>query len=177
MAAVNQVCATILDNVINSGLDFSINQTPYSIHFSLRKKYSRNSSNKTLLNSPSLNTALPQETLVDNFRQELLHTRNEYVKLYDMYTAEQEARSKLDQENKELIENLAKKEENFENVKSLRNENKSLKEKLENKRFEVRHFKTDLENEKKEKNVLSVALKASKAETKERRKEFEKKDS
>ena len=175
MAAVNQVCATILDNVINSGLDFSINQTPYSIHFSLRKKYSRNSSNKTLLNSPSLNTALPQETLVDNFRQELLHTRNEYVKLYNMYTAEQEARSKLDQENKELIENLAKKEENFENVKSLRNENKSLKEKLENKRFEVRHFKTDLENEKKEKNVLSVALKASKAGTKEQRTEFEKK--
>ena len=94
-----------------------------------------------------------------------------------MYTAEQEARSKLDQENKELIENLAKKEENFEKVKSFRNENKSLKEKLENKSLEVRHFKTDLENFKKEKNVISVALKASKAETKEQRKEFEKKDS
>ena len=83
MATVNQVCATILDNVINSGQDFSIHQTPYSIHFSLRKKYCKNSSNKIPLNSPP-HTSLQQETQVEQFRQELLHTRNEYVKLYNL---------------------------------------------------------------------------------------------
>ena len=89
------MCATILDNVIYSGLDFSIHQTPYSIHFSPRKKYWKNSSNKTPLNSPSPNTSLLQETQVDNFRQELWHTRNEYVKLY---AVEHEARFKLDKQ-------------------------------------------------------------------------------
>ena len=93
--------------LIHSGLDFSIHQTPYSIHFSLCKKYSRKSSNKIPLYSHSLKTSLPQETLVDNFRQELLHTRNEYVQLYKMYEAEQEARCKLEIEYKELIGNCA----------------------------------------------------------------------
>ena len=173
MAAVNQVCATILDNVINSGLDFSINQTPYSIHFSLRKKYSKNPSNKVPLNSPPQNTSLPQETL-DNFHQELLYTRNEYVKLYNMYEVEREARCNLDKEYKKLIANLANEETN---VKAIKTEKKSLKEKLESKCLEFRNLKTDLENVKKDTNVLSVALKASKSEIKEQRKEFEKKKS
>ena len=116
MATVNQVCATILDNVINSGLDFSIQQTPYSIHFSLRKKYCKNSSNKTPLISPSHNTSL-EETQVEKFRQELLHTRNEYVKLYNMYAEEHEARCRLETENKELIENHANEEQSVENRK------------------------------------------------------------
>ena len=60
-------------------------------------------------------------------------------------------------------------------MKAIRKENKALKENLGNKSLELSHFKTDLENVKKEKNVLSVALKASKAEIKEQRKEFEKK--
>ena len=148
MATVNQVCSKILDNVINSGLDFNINQTPYSVHFSLRKKFSKNSSNKIPLNSPSPSTSLPNEDLVDNFRQELLHTRNEYVKLYKMYEAENEAKCKLEIEYKELFEN---KEENVKNQKALKNENKALKEKLESASLELRHCKTDLENVKKEK--------------------------
>ena len=168
MATVNQVCATILDNVINSGLDFSIHQTPYSIHFSLRKKYCKNSSNKIPLNSPS-HTSLQQETQVEQFRQELLHTRNEYVKLYNLYAAEHEAKCKLERENKEFIENHLNGEQSVENVKAIRTENKSLKEKLENRSLELKHLKTDLENVQKEKNVLSVALKASKAEIKEQR--------
>ena len=129
MANVNQVCATILDNVIHSGLDFSIHQTPYSIHFSLRKKYSKNSSNKIPLNSPSPNTSLPQQTQVDNLCEELLHTRNEYVKLYNMYTVENEARCKLDKENQELIEKLAIEGKNVENANDIKIENKFLKEK------------------------------------------------
>ena len=129
MATVNQVCATILDNVIHSGLDFSIHQTPYSIHFSLRKKYSKNSSNKISLNPPSPNTYLSQDTQV---QQELQHTGYEYVKLYNMYKVENEARCKFEKENQELIEKLATDEgQNVENVRALKVENKSLHEKLE----------------------------------------------
>ena len=83
MATVNQVCTTIIDNVIHSGLDFSIHQTPYSIHFSLRKKYSKNSSKKIPMNPPSSNM-LPQENQIQKFQQELLHTRNEYENLYNL---------------------------------------------------------------------------------------------
>ena len=175
MAAVNQVCASLVEHVTNSGLDFTIHQTPYSIHFSLRKKFSKNSSKRIPLNSPSFDS-LPIETELDKFRQELLQTRNEYVKLYNMYAAEHEARCKLEGEYKDLIENNANEEQKVANVKALRTENKSLKEKLENKSLELSNLKTDLENIKKEKNILSVALKASKADTKEQRKEFEKKN-
>ena len=62
-------------------------------------------------------------------------------------------------------------------MKALRKENKALKEKLEHKSLEFGHFKTDSENDNKEKNVLSVALKASKTESKKQRKDFEKKNS
>ena len=177
MALVNQVCPSIIDNVINSGLDFSIHQTPYSIHFSLRKKFSKNPSNKIPLNSPSSYSSPPQETIVDSFRQELLYTRNEYVKLYNFYTAELEAKCKLEEEYKEVIANLANKEKSDVNVKTILVENKSLKEKLENKSLEFKQLKTDIENVHKDKNILSVALKASKADTKDQKKEFEKKSS
>lgn len=127
--------------------------------------------------SPSHNTSPQEETQVDKFRQELLHTRNEYVKLYNMYVEEHEARCRLETENKELIESLAKVEQSVENVKAIRSENKSLKEKLESRSLEFKHLKSDLENINKEKNILAVALKTSKAEIKDQRKGFEKKSS
>jgi hypothetical protein len=58
-------------------------------------------------------------------------------------------------------------------VKALRTENKSLKEKLENKCLELSNLKMDLENINKEKNILSVTLKASRADTREQRKNLE----
>ena len=97
--------------------------------------------------------------------------------LYNLYAAEHEAKCKLERENKELIENHLNGEQSVENVKAIRTENKYLKEKLENRSLELKNLKTDLENVQKEKNVLSVALKASKAEIKEQRKGFEKKSS
>ena len=96
-------------------------------------------------------TKLPQEALVDNFRHELLHTRNEYVKFYEMYKAKLEAKCKLEIEYKELFEN---KEENVKNQKALKNENKALKEKLENASLELRHFKTDFSKESLQKKEI-----------------------
>ena len=55
MATVNAACSEIIDKVNTSGLDYSINLTPYSIHLSIRKKFSRISS--TTLRSPSSTTS------------------------------------------------------------------------------------------------------------------------
>ena len=41
MAAVSIRCDEIIKKVINSNLDYKINQTPYSIYFSIRKKLSK----------------------------------------------------------------------------------------------------------------------------------------
>ena len=97
--------------------------------------------------------------------------------MYNFYTAELEAKCKLEEEYKEVIANLANKEKSDVNVKTILVENKSLKEKLENKSLEFKQLKTDIENVHKDKNILSVALKASKADTKDQKKEFEKKSS
>ena len=172
MATVNEECASIVDIVINSQLDFSIHQTPYSIHFSLRKKFSKNP-NKFPLKQPTESTS-PNESEIDLLRQALLNTTNEYRKLYDLYHAESEAKSKLEGENHYLIETLNSAEKSVENVKKLKNETESLKEKLGNKSLEIKHLKSEVENMRKEKNSLSVAFKASKCDMKELNKDFEK---
>ena len=38
---VNDICARLINNVISSKLDYNINQTPYSLYFSVRKKFSK----------------------------------------------------------------------------------------------------------------------------------------
>ena len=141
MANVNHVCASIIETVIHSGLDFNINQTPYSIHFSLHRKLSKNSSNKIPLNSPH-ETLSPGITNcdIDRFRQELLLTRNEYVNLHNFYEAEREERCKLEVEYKKVIERYANEEKTTENLKSLKIENSSLKSKLEEKNFGTKTF-------------------------------------
>ena len=129
MADANHEWASIIEKVIHSGLDFVINQTPYSIHFSLRRKFSKNSSNKIPLSSPH-DKYPPEISQVDRFRQELLHTRNEYVNLYNLYEAELDERYKLELEYKKVIESK-------ENLKSLKIENNSLNNKLESKTLEL----------------------------------------
>ena len=66
-------------------------------------------------------------------------------------------------------------EQTDSNVKALKTENKSLKEKLENKCLDFKQLRGDYNNVHKDKNALSVALKAAKAESKEKAKDFEKK--
>ena len=89
MATVNQACTSVLEKVTSSKVDFSIHQTPYSIQFSLRRKFSKSSKNVPLdYSSP---VAEAQELL------ELLNTRNEYDRLYNFYLFENEAKHKLEE--------------------------------------------------------------------------------
>ena len=70
MADVKQMCLEIIQQVDNSGLDYNINQTPYSIHFSIRKKFSKISSKKSMVN------AGPDRSVQNDYlRQELLNMR------------------------------------------------------------------------------------------------------
>ena len=172
MASVNQVCASIIEKVISSKLDFSIHQTPYSLHFSLRKKFSKYSSSKVPLDCSSPSN---ESLLDDRLRQELLNTRNEYVKLYNYYQNEQEAKCKLEKEYHEALERLATFERTEETVKNIIKENKPMKDRLEIKSLEFKQLKSEIEDVKKDKNRLSVALKAAKAESIDQCKDFEKK--
>ena len=61
------------------------------------------------------------------------------------------------------------------NLKALKAENECFKERLENKCLEFKQLKCDYANLHKDKNALSVALKAAKAESQEKAKDFEKK--
>jgi hypothetical protein len=186
MAAVHQMCSEIIEKVNLSGLDFTINQTPYSIHFSIRKKFSKLSRTTTPISSQE--PIFHDENLSDNLRRELLHTRNEYVKLYNFYNFEAEEKSKFEAElvketelknkvEKELAEvykRLNAMELNEGQVKNLKSENMKLQDSFANKVIEFKHLKGELEEVKKDKNSLSVALKGSKQNVKEIEKAFAK---
>ena len=93
MFAINTICEGIIKTVVNSNLDYKMNQTPYSIHFSIRKKLNRNLNQNCVENKFS-----EDPTLIEGLRQELLYVRNEYQKLYGFYQSEMEARVKVEAE-------------------------------------------------------------------------------
>ena len=43
MASVNQICEELIRNVTSSDLEYKMNQTPYSLFFSICKKFNKNS--------------------------------------------------------------------------------------------------------------------------------------
>ena len=87
MLTVNQACAFILEKVTSSKLDFSIHQTSYNVHFSLKTKCSKNSKNIPLDYSSPVTE--PQD---DRLSQELLNTRKVYDRLYNFYLFESEVK-------------------------------------------------------------------------------------
>ena len=171
MSSANQISASILETVINSGLDYHINQTPYSVHFSIRKKLSRISHQM-----PSSSPIPKLDDQKELLRQELLNTRNEYQRLYNFYLMENEAKCKIEEEYREVLEKVTDLENTNTNIKTLKAENQKLKEKYEFNCQEAKHLKNEIESLNKDKNALSVALKAAKADTKEQSKQFAKKE-
>ena len=137
MSDMNQSCGAILECVINSGLDFNINQTPYSVQLSLRKKISK-ISNQTYSSTPSTTSStLKSAHQDDRLRQELLYTRNEYVRLYNLYMIEYAAKCKIQEEYNSVLEKVNIKETNNKNTKALNAEKKQLKDKYEQKLYNI----------------------------------------
>ena len=83
MASVNQVCEDLIRSVTNCDLDYKIHQTPFSLFFSIRKKFSKTS----LGAASSFLTQQVPEGLTEKFREELFRTRQEYEKLFGFYQA------------------------------------------------------------------------------------------
>ena len=78
---------------------------------------------------------------------ELLHVRNEYVKLYNLYETEKNCRSKLNEDYKEALETIAATETAGHNLQELKSENRKLSEKVENKSLEIKKLKSEIETE------------------------------
>ena len=136
--AVNKACSDILDTVNRSKLYYKMNQTPYSLHFSIRKKFSKIST-QTPTDLTSLLHPEVSQDYDERLRQELLNTRNEYVKLYNFFIAEREAKDKLEAEFSVLVDKFESKEKHEKDLKVFEAEYKKLKEKFENKCLELKH--------------------------------------
>jgi chromosome segregation ATPase len=91
-----------------------------------------------------------------------MNTMNEYVTLYNFYLNKQEAKCKLEKKYQEALERLA-------------TYYKTMKDRLETKSLEFKQLKSEIDNVKKDKNSLYVALRAARSQSKEQRKDFEKK--
>ena len=171
--AVNKACSDILDTVNRSKLDYKMNQTPYSLHFSIRKKFSKIST-QTPTDFTSLLHPEVSQDYGERLHQDLIYTRNEYVRLYNIFVAEREAKDKLEAEFSVLLDKFEAKEKHEKDFKAFEAENKKLREKFENKCLELKHHKDQVDDLKKERNTSSVALKASKKEKLEAITDFEK---
>ena len=123
MASVNQICEELIRNVTNSDLDYKMHQTPFSLFFSIRKKFIKNSN----FGSSFLPT---NPVLTEKFRDELFHVRNEYGNLFHFYQAELDAKKELGNQLAALKEEVASKDEL---LNKLRKEAKKVKD--ENKTF------------------------------------------
>ena len=176
MSALNSVCEDIVRKVISSKLDFKINQTPYSIYFSIRKKFAKNLCESDVSMTLGAHDEQPQH---ERFQQELLLLRNEYQRLYTFYQNELEKTDNLEtqlHDLKSVLESKNIKETELENqIKKEVTGKKTLQVNFETKCIEVKQQKAEIESLKKGTNALSVALKTSKQESKEQKKVFEKK--
>ena len=107
-----------------------MNQTPYSIYFSIRKKFAKSNDGQNHMNVASEQLQIQNDLL----KQEL-----EYEKLYNFYQSELERRRNLETEVKSfhsILESEEKvKKETAVEIKKFGLEKKSIQERFENKWF------------------------------------------
>ena len=145
-------------------MDYHINQTPYSIYFSIRKKFV-----KDYKPNCTENQALQEETN----DKEIFYIKNEYAKLYDHFQTsianENFLKSDIEKlvlqlENKEVLHSHvsqleeSKKEDDVQN-NVLRTELREIKIKYDAKVEEIKVLKDENNALKKENNSASVAIK------------------
>ena len=177
MAGVNQICEDLIRNVTNCELDYKMHQTPLSLFFSIRKKFSKHSTGGGASSFQSHQAH--HVGLTENFREELFRVRNEYEKLFNFYQAGLVAYEQLKDQMHALNEELSSKnvlQKNQETeIKKLNHEAKSFGVKFEEKCKEVKQLKIEVNVLNQDKNALSVANKSAKQESKQQSKTFDKK--
>ena len=161
VATVNEVCEDIIKKVCSSNLTYQINQTPYSLYFTIRKKFV-----KEFDPNSSSSTSNPLEALVN----ENNYVRSEYNKLLALYL---DTKAKLDEETQRVKaeESQPPKDDTKEKleveIKAIRNEKKIIVKKNENLISDSKRLKEEISDLKKDKNALSVAVKTCKKEQSE----------
>ena len=119
--SIDESCEKIIRQVCKSKLDFHMNQTPYSLYFSIRKKFVKghvpNSSGEVFRTCESLES-------------ELFNVKKEYSKIYKMYeaSASEIERLKSELEKKSCVEETITELKKANNSKN--SENKGLKKDL-----------------------------------------------
>ena len=174
--SVDKACEKILRQVCTSKLDFHMNQTPYSMYFSIRKKFLKGF-------NPNDSENVESST---NTNDDLFYVKNEYQKLYDKYQAAVANQNVLMDEICKLKHELDNKcvlEENFEETKNKNDvKNKALikelsesKEKYKKKCSEFKTLKDEMDTIEKENNSAASALQQSRKKKHEIVKKYEKK--
>ena len=173
--SIDESCEKIIRQVCKSKLDFHMNQTPYSLYFSIRKKFVKG-------HVPSTSTENPQICETKSQEPDVFNIWHEYNKLYYIYQDSASVIARLNDE----IANKCNIEETFGELKemnhrldlenkSLKNERSEMKVKYDKKCKEVKVLNDEINLVKKDKNSTSVALTRCKKEQIETNKSHEKK--
>ena len=155
----DQTFHNILDGIQRSNLNFQLQVSPFSAYISLRKSLVKDLSGSVLLPPPKASVAqppLPSPTLhtdvakylirINELEKDLLAQKNNHE---DVVNKCKDASAELGKENRVL-----------------KQENKSLAEKLDAKALQINQLRASVADLNKEKNVLSVALKSVKQDLK-----------
>ena len=175
---IQNSCATILNIVRQSGLNFTIQETPYSFYVTVRKTAQKSShfSNSNL--ELHIGT-LPQNPLTEQLQSRCTfleqandHLRHEFANAVDEIEGQRNTIDELQSEKRDLNKQLSESSDNIDiavetKTKHINDEKRTLQIKHEKICSENKNLKSDLENARKDLNQTAVALKSSKKETKE----------
>ena len=196
MATVSDIqnsCLLILSTIRSSNLNYSIQETPYSIFLTLRKSHTK-SKNISTESQSSLEQFAPETTEILNIQKEkdsllkrchFLENVNQDLKsnleeataqnelnlktIGDLETIVETLHTKIDSTEKEVDHTIARK------LKAVDDERRFLQNKHEKICVENRKCKNENEELNKEINSLKVSLKSSRKETKDVVNRYEKK--
>ena len=179
--SIDQICEGIVKKVCASNLHFTINQTPYSLYVTIRKKHLKET-NSVEAASEISETNREENSKIFGLlksRTEALEIENNYVKVeyQKLLGYLQHNESELGDLKKELenshnaekvsLEALNAKENSFKKLKAESAQNGT---KYERACQEIKRLKVEIDSIKKDKNALSVAVKTAKKETKDQAK-------
>ena len=168
----NKICDEIIRNVSSSNLNYRINQTPYSVYLTIRKKFIKefepNHSEPKIVSEEN-------PKYVSDLEKENVYIKNEYDKLARLYNACLQHKTSLESEVNSLGAEFVRLKEAEEEkvcaeVKKVIHEKKNIETKYEKVLKENKDFKSEVSDLKREKNALNVAIKASKKEMSEQNK-------
>ena len=185
-------CNTILENVRSSKLNFSIQETPYSLFLTIRKSFTKNFLNHQPEPHLDSRTKVLDIKKISDLEAELdiLKTENRNLKLKNEHLEKgnvalannyEEEVSECEAIKEELVDTTAQLEnwktncKNMEaNLKNIEKKSKQLEEKHTKTCNEVKKIKCEKEDLIKENNKISINLKTVKKEAKENNNEHDK---